>query len=102
MNWTYPNIKYMSCIIITTPPGSTKLSGRPQSSSCSYRDVNRDWGLGASAATSLCAVVFGIPTYGAGAIGCGIVGGIMAGYAGGVGGEAGGEIMGEYLYEWKP
>lgn len=59
-------------------------------------------GLGASAATSLCAVVFGIPTYGAGAIGCGIVGGIMAGYAGGLGGEAGGEMMGEYLYEWTP
>lgn len=57
-------------------------------------------GLGASAGASICAVVLGVPTYGVGVIGCGIVGGVVGGYSGGLVGEFVGELTGEYLYEW--
>ncbi len=59
-------------------------------------------GAGASAAMGACVVVFGIPSFGVGAIGCGIVGGVVAGYGGGMGGEIIGENVGEILYEWRP
>lgn len=59
-------------------------------------------GMSGWAAGGFCAIVFGIPTFGVGAIGCGIVAGVAAGYAGGSFGESGGEILGNLLYEWRP
>jgi len=59
-------------------------------------------GLGASAAYSVCVVVFGVPSGGLALIGCGIVGGLVGGYAGGVGGEWLGGNAGDLLYEWRP
>lgn len=46
--------------------------------------------LAGSGATAACALVFGIPTMGAGAIACGIAGALAGGY---VGGEFGGGLM---------
>jgi hypothetical protein len=58
--------------------------------------------IGAGVGAAVCAVVFGLPTLGAGVLGCGIVGGAIAGYGGGAAGEMVGESIGEYLYEWNP
>jgi hypothetical protein len=46
--------------------------------------------------------VFGAPTLGLAALGCGIIAGGALAYAGSAMGEAGGEILGEKLYEWTP
>lgn len=59
-------------------------------------------GFGASAAMGACVVVLGTPSFGIGAIGCGIVAGVVAGYGGGSGGEMVGENIGEIFYEWRP
>ncbi|MCR4538490.1 hypothetical protein NUV89_08815 [Pseudomonas sp. 18.1.10] len=55
--------------------------------------------LGASTAVIACAVVFGIPTAGAGALACAIVGGTAGGLLGGAQGNKLGEHVGTYLYE---
>jgi hypothetical protein len=55
--------------------------------------------IGASAAVGGCAVVFGIPTGGLGALACMIVGGAVGGLAGGAIGNRFGENVGVRLYE---
>ena len=50
----------------------------------------------------ICIAVFGAPTGGIGALGCGIVGGLVGGYGGGLGAEKVGEDVGEMIYEWMP
>lgn len=55
--------------------------------------------IGASAAVGGCAVVFGIPTGGLGALACMIVGGAVGGLAGGAIGNRLGENVGVRLYE---
>ncbi|WP_285426004.1 hypothetical protein [Pseudomonas sp. efr-133-TYG-103a] len=52
--------------------------------------------------TSICTVVFAVPTGGLSSLGCGIVGGLVGGYAGGAMGELYGELAGEMLYDWAP
>lgn len=52
----------------------------------------------ASATTAACVVVFGIPTFGVGALACAIVGGSVGGLVGGVGGSIIGEALGTRLY----
>jgi hypothetical protein len=59
-------------------------------------------GIGATAGTTACVAVFGIPSLGVGALGCGIIGGVLGASGGGMAGEAGGEAIGEILYEWRP
>ncbi|MGH8417573.1 MAG: hypothetical protein ACRER8_09870 [Pseudomonas sp.] len=58
--------------------------------------------IGSAALIPLCLIVFGVPTGGVGAIGCGIVAAAIGGYAGGLGGEIYGETVGEVIYEWSP
>ncbi|WP_296179072.1 hypothetical protein [Pseudomonas sp. UBA1879] len=58
--------------------------------------------IGMATLTPLCMVVFGVPTGGLGAIGCGIVASAIGGYVAGSAGEWGGEHIGEMIYEWKP
>jgi hypothetical protein len=58
--------------------------------------------VGASLLTPICMIVFGVPTGGMGAIGCGIVAAAIGGYAGGTAGESGSEYIGEVIYEWRP
>ncbi|WP_341959905.1 hypothetical protein [Pseudomonas sp. RC10] len=58
--------------------------------------------IGMATLAPLCMVVFGVPTGGLGAIGCGIVASAIGGYAAGSAGEWGGEHIGEMIYEWRP
>jgi hypothetical protein len=55
--------------------------------------------IGASIGIGACMIVFGIPTAGAGALACAIVGGAAGGLALGKLGAEGGEIAGKFLYE---
>ena len=55
--------------------------------------------VGAGLAISACAVVFGIPTAGAGALACAIVGGAAGGFAAGALGSGLGESAGKLLYK---
>jgi hypothetical protein len=55
--------------------------------------------LGAATASVICTVVFGLPTGGAGALGCAVVGGVVGGKVGGDKGKEGGEWFGEIIYE---
>ncbi|WP_313599218.1 hypothetical protein [Pseudomonas sp.] len=55
--------------------------------------------VGAAVGMVACAVVFGTPTAGAGALGCAVVGGIIVGAAGGSLGNKYGEQVGTSLYE---
>lgn len=55
--------------------------------------------MGVSIAIGACAIVFGIPTAGAGALACAIVGGAAGGFAVGKVGSAIGESAGKILYE---
>jgi len=55
--------------------------------------------VGAALGVAVCAVVFGIPTGGAGALGCAIVGGAAGGASIGLLGNKTGEIAGSRLYE---
>src|SRR5450830_1518466 len=57
------------------------------------------WTIGASIGIGACMIVFGIPTAGAGALACAIVGGAAGGLALGKLGAEGGEIAGKFLYE---
>lgn len=58
--------------------------------------------VGAVAGPVVCLAVFGAPTLGLAALGCGIIAGGALAYASGTMGEAGGELLGEKLYEWTP
>ena len=58
--------------------------------------------LGAASGPMVCLAVFGAPTVGLAALGCGIFAGGVLAYAGGALGELGGETVGEGLYEWTP
>jgi hypothetical protein len=58
--------------------------------------------FGAVGGSAICAVVFGVPTLGWGALACGIVGGAAGASLGGKAGEASGAFLGEMLYEWRP
>lgn len=55
--------------------------------------------LGALVGTSACAIVFGIPTMGAGALACAIVGGAAGGLTSGKFGSNAGEFVGKFLYK---
>lgn len=55
--------------------------------------------LGTLVGTSACAIVFGIPTAGAGALACAIVGGAAGGLASGKLGSSAGEFVGKFLYK---
>ncbi|MCM2375554.1 hypothetical protein [Pseudomonas marginalis] len=55
--------------------------------------------MGASVGIGACMIVFGIPTAGAGALACAIVGGVAGGLALGKLGSEGGEIAGKVLYK---
>ncbi|WDY58567.1 hypothetical protein [Pseudomonas sp. PSKL.D1] len=55
--------------------------------------------LGGAAATTVCSFVLGIPTVGAGALACGVVGGLVGGAVGGDKGKEAGEWFGEVIYE---
>ncbi|MGB3125625.1 MAG: hypothetical protein WBB95_17565 [Pseudomonas sp.] len=54
--------------------------------------------LGALAGIGVCAIVFGIPTAGVGALACAIVGGAAGGVALGEVGNSAGEFAGKFLY----
>lgn len=58
--------------------------------------------LGAAAGPVVCLAVFGAPTVGLAALGCGIFAGGVLAYTGGALGELGGETIGEGFYEWTP
>jgi hypothetical protein len=58
--------------------------------------------IGALAGPAVCAIVFGVPTVGLGALGCGIVAGAALAFGAGIAGEKGGEAVGTRLYEWIP
>ncbi|MFJ5299371.1 hypothetical protein ACIQAL_22970 [Pseudomonas sp. NPDC088368] len=58
--------------------------------------------IGSAVLIPLCLVVFGVPTAGVGAIGCGIAAAAIGGYAGGMAGGIYGENVGEMIYEWRP
>lgn len=55
--------------------------------------------MGVSIAIGTCAIVFGIPTAGGGALACAIIGGAAGGFAVGKAGSAIGESAGKLLYE---
>ncbi|QOQ77826.1 hypothetical protein IMF22_12710 [Pseudomonas poae] len=55
--------------------------------------------LGAGLGVGACAIVFGIPTVGVGALACAIVGGAAGALVGGKAGSAFGESSGKFLYE---
>jgi hypothetical protein len=59
-------------------------------------------GIGAASGSALCVAVFGIPSLGLGALGCGIIGGALGAFGGGLAGEAVGEGFGSRLFEWRP
>lgn len=50
----------------------------------------------------ICAVAFGIPSGGAGLLGCAIIGAAAGGYGLGEIGKLGGEWAAEKIYEWLP
>lgn len=59
-------------------------------------------GFGVAVTTTICMVVFSVPSGGLSVLGCGLVGGLIGGYAGGVKGEVVGADVGEFVYEWRP
>lgn len=58
--------------------------------------------IGAVAGPVVCMAVFGVPTLGLAALGCGIIAGGALAYGGGALGEIAGESFGEMVYEWIP
>lgn len=58
--------------------------------------------VGAVAGPVLCMAVFGVPTLGLAALGCGIIAGGALAYGGGALGEIAGKSFGEMVYEWLP
>jgi hypothetical protein len=58
--------------------------------------------IGAAAGPVVCLAIFGAPTLGLAALGCGIIAGGAFAYAGGTLGEIAGESIGETVYEWIP